>query len=623
VQTVPLYPVRSTVERRNAWAAVTVFYVVELTQWSFVCLFVFQVFRECFRPILPSFTSRLNSIYSSDPLGPKKGSLQAISKIYESILQFLSLAYETMVGGWMDMADFSSGASSQGPKLYKDLMEIFVLVASPFSEYQKNLSKLESKYLGEQTQQLAKEIQQATMAVSGAGASLEVLQAATDRLQDLSTTVFPLAESAVARFELLNGGFAAMNALSAIDRLLAGHAGELAIAVHKLSAAMNSDDQLLADSFDEQHVLWALEVLKVAGSFCRYMRSLEGKSRERLFLLCERVAANSSNEKALQEAYEKTAGGGKSSFQLSDSMSVVEIDSLLTKVVCVGQEGEEFDAAYAALQRVAVREDTAVALYPDAEESAKRLISSCHTFVYDVCSSVPRLYLSGISSMSAWKEGSGKESFESYGTLPQEFITHVGEHMLSLVQALEPFASDKEALSLANEVMDGVRRVAQQPWLDFIAASGCVGSENVARTLMDGKELNGIVFGGTVIDGEDDEDDEEQDEDAKAVTAFCNAWLDVVGLAVTGRLLERVMRIPFLTKKGCEHIHADLGYLVNVFSALGVSGHPHPLLGHIAELATVDKETLSDRIAALDRNNSITSLLRSIEERFAAMRGSS
>jgi hypothetical protein len=73
--------------------------------------------------------------------------------------------------------------------------------------------------------------------------------------------------------------------------------------------------------------------------------------------------------------------------------------------------------------------------------------------------------------MSAWEEAAGTHNFSSYGMLPQEYITQVGEHMLALVQALEPFASDKEALSLANEVMDGVRRVAQQPWLDFMAAS--------------------------------------------------------------------------------------------------------------------------------------------------------
>ena len=167
--------------------------------------------------------------------------------------------------------------------------------------------------------------------------------------------------------------------------------GEVGAVVHGcwLSVIVTSDDQLLADSFDEQHVLYALEVLKVAGSFTRYMRSLEGKSRERLLLLCKRIAAHSAREKQLQEAREMTASGGKSSFQLSDTMSVVEIHSLLTKAVCVGSDDEESSLAIAALQRLVVQEEHAVALHPEAEETAKRLVSSCHIFVYDVSSSVP------------------------------------------------------------------------------------------------------------------------------------------------------------------------------------------------------------------------------------------
>jgi hypothetical protein len=220
------------------------------------------------------------------------------------------------------------------------------------------------------------------------------------------------------------------------------------------------------------------------------------------------------------------------------TMLVAEIHSLLTKALCAGSDDEESNLAIAALQRLVVQEEHAVALHPEAEETAKRLVSSCHIFVYDVCSSVPRLHLGGISPM---------------------------------------------------------------------------------------KDLIGLVLGNAVVEGEVEEDeDEEQDDDAKALTAFCNAWLDVMGLAVTGRLLEQIMRIPLLTKNGCEHLHANLGYLENVFSAIGVAGHPHPLLGHIAGLATVDIDIMLDRtISALDQKDSIASLLRSIEKRFVAMRGSS
>ena len=122
-------------------------------------------------------------------------------------------------------------------------------------------------------------------------------------------------------------------------------------------------------------------------------------------------------------------------------------------------------------------------------------------------------------------------------------------------------------------------------------------------------------------DEEGEELEEDADEQERAITAFCNSWLDVVGLAVTGRLLERIMRIPSLTQKGCEHLNADLTYLVNVFSALGVSGHPHPLLGHVAELAVLDGDTLSDRISSRNLTHPLDAALAAMEERLAAIRG--
>jgi hypothetical protein len=135
---------------------------------------------------------------------------------------------------------------------------------------------------------------------------------------------------------------------------------------------------------------------------------------------------------------------------------------------------------------------------------------------------------------------------------------------------------------------------------------------------MDGKDIRGRVLGGVAV--EEEEDIEGEDSAAKASTEFCNAWLDVVGLAVTGRLLERIMRIPSLTLKGCEHLNADLNYLVNVFSALGVADHPHPLVSHLAELAILDGDMLAQRISGLDRSDRVDDSLAAVEERLAAIR---
>jgi hypothetical protein len=338
--------------------------------------------------------------------------------------------------------------------------------------------------------------------------------------------------------------------------------------------------------------------------------------------LRERMASHSAQARKVKEASLKTAPKtGMGSFVLPDSLSVVEIDSLLTQAICDDTDLDEMSASYTVLQRLTADDRGIVPLYPEADEATKRLANSCHTFVFDVCSSVPRYHLSGMGSMTCWREEAVEESIASYGTLPQTYITQIGEHMLALVQALEPFASESDALALANEVMDGLRDVAVRPWRDFLDASGSSDSDQIVRALMDGKELAEFALGYAEMLEDEEDLEEEEDEAMRKSSAFCNAWLDVVGLAVAGRLLERIMRIPSLTPKGCEHLNADLNYLVNVFSALGVSGHPHPLLGHIAEIAMLSGEDLALQMAARDRSNPVQMSLLSIEERVAAMRG--
>jgi hypothetical protein len=516
------------------------------------------------------------------------------------------LAYESVAGGWLDVAEATSIDSKA---LYEDVTACFMTIASPFVTYQERLSTLEENHSGVAKRVVAKEFQQTASSVN-ATASLVTLQDATERLKGLAPFIFPLAESAVARFELLNGGFRATQALSTVDKLLAGHADELAIAVRTLSAAMTANENRLAENFDEQHVLCALEVLKVAGSFRRDLLAFEAKTRDRLGVLSERMAAYAAQKKELE-------GNSGSSFPMPDSMSAVEIDSMLTSAVCSEPHDDESHESFSVLQRLA-SSDNPIALYPEADEATARLARSCHTFVFDVCSSVPRKHLADMPSMSTWREKAGAGSYDSYGTLPQPYITSVGEHMLALVQALEPFVSDPEALALANEVMDNVRSVALQPWREFMAAAGASESDSVIQSLIDGKALADSVLVGSIVE---EEEEAVEDDTNKEGTIFCNAWLDVVGLAVTGHLLERIMRIQQLSPKGCEHLSADLNYLINVLSALGVSGHPHPLVNHFAELAMMDGLTLQQQIMARDRNVPLTAALRAAEMRIASTRG--
>jgi hypothetical protein len=196
--------------------------------------------------------------------------------------------------------------------------------------------------------------------------------------------------------------------------------------------------------------------------------------------------------------------------------------------------------------------------------------------------------------------------------------------MLALVQALEPFASDSEALGLANEVMDGVREVAVQPWKEFVAAAGCSSTRSddseTLSELMVGKTL--VKFLSNDDDAVEDAANEQEEEEEDPSTVFCNQWLDVVGMAVTGRLLERSMRIPRLGKKGAEHLAADLNYIRNVFTALGVSGHPNPLLQHAAQLASMNQDLFREMTREGDTTSSgVLEVIHKMRDRMAYVKG--
>ena len=284
--------------------------------------------RECFRPILPSFQSRLESMFSSNPSLQSKGSLESICASYESTLRFLSLAYELVAGVFLDVSE--SGMAKKGDTgigVYNDMLAVCLQVASPFTNYQQKFAELEGIHLKVSTSLVSKDIHQAVGPVTSSS-GLEVLQDAIERLKDLAPFIFPMTEGSLNRFELLNGGYMVTPALASVDRIVANHIEEVSIAIRTLSAAMTTDNNKLAEAFDEQHVLCALEVLKLAGSCVRDLRNFESKTRDQLSVLAERVAAHIRQEAEVKTASSIKGGKASSSFSLPDSLTVVEIDSI-------------------------------------------------------------------------------------------------------------------------------------------------------------------------------------------------------------------------------------------------------------------------------------------------------
>lgn len=218
--------------------------------------------------------------------------------------------------------------------------------------------------------------------------------------------------------------------------------------------------------------------------------------------------------------------------------------------------------------------------------------------VLDVCWAVPRERLQNCNGLDTWSAETAV-SEDDYGILPQAYISAVGEHLVALVQVLEA--------NCGPSLDTKVPAVCWQPWRELVQSSGVPLSDKLVESLMDGKVLEG--FTDAVYEEYDHEDNH----------AVLNGWLHWVALLVTGRLLERLLRIPALSARGAQQFQADVAYLANVLSALGVNGHPHTLLVHLEQV--IDDDNLADRIAQRQSTtHSLETSLRAMEERLAAMR---
>jgi hypothetical protein len=432
----------------------------------------------------------------------------------------------------------------------------------------------------------------------------------------------------MARFELLCCGFGAPSALDTIDSLLSRHIGELSISIHTLltnilSNEKNVTDHSFSHGFDEQQVQGALDVLKIAGDMRRSLHLFHEKVRDRLNVLAEKV------DTAMEQDVKISKGLSQLNFDstlVPDSMSVADIEVILAIEHCRGKNDSYENTEKSNISKSSFvlsnnLDDCGNFLFPKSLNSLDRLTKSSQSFVFDVCASIPLEHLKEMNSISSWKKEDSILSniaTSSYGTLPQSYITHVGEHLLGLVQALEPFASDKNAMEIAKSAMQGMDYLTTKYWRDFAHAINLVEDDDeFLMSLKKGDKVKNMVL--NLMSNEIDDDDSVDENEAEA-QEFCNQWLDIICSAVTGLLLEKIMRIQYLSRKGCEHLSIDINYIVNVLSALGVNGHPHPLLNHILELTKLSPDELKARMVTVPDDSYG---LRKIESRLLQIRGSS
>eukprot|EP00903_Cladosiphon_okamuranus_P014110 g13116.t1 len=253
---------------------------------------------------------------------------------------------------------------------------------------------------------------------------------------------------------------------------------------------------------------------------------------------------------------------------------------------------------------------------PAPAREVRALAADARSLVFDVCFKPVTSRLDTVPALSTWREEQGGsagvgqgwgadmgDDTEEYDTVPQAYMTQVGEHLLSLLQNLEPFANSDAFQDAVGPTQD-LHLLTEPAWRECGLALDLGESEMMLLESLSGakpptehaddrRPLYGGDEDGDVggkEQGEED-DDEEESEAAK----FCTAWLLCVGSATVGCLLAKVLTLPQLSERGVKHLEADLKYLSNVFHALDLPAPP--VLEHLSVLAGLGRDEAVTHLA--------------------------
>jgi hypothetical protein len=256
-----------------------------------------------------------------------------------------------------------------------------------------------------------------------------------------------------------------------------------------------------------------------------------------------------------------------------------------------------------------------------------RLKSTAGALLFDLCTTAPEKMLADLHTEDVWAQGS--QSKGSGGgdadlaltdnLLPLPAVTQVGEHLLSLVQELETFASsdalpdllcltgDAQTVELAargwrrlRALLDDAKdaaaaaaplvREADYEGVDQLCRrSTCAAAVVVAEKAMFGMQLSRVVEDTAGAATSAGADEAENDAEAAALS-FVNEWLGAVADSTVGLVLAQWLQVPVLSPAGRAQLVVDLEYISNVVQAMGL--RQHPLLVHMRQVLLKDPHSL-------------------------------
>ena len=458
----------------------------------------------------------------------------------------------------------------------------------------------------------------------------DIFSAYGERLVSVADTIAKPSISSMKRSVHLMGGLRVKQAMKSIASSLALFTKQLIKKVEDLRLACgfpNNNDDGVAKSSDEDkdkdpnHIVesWArkiemyemgdrslvpctLRALQATGRLSRRLNEINDAAQELLIELSSQLFRDQSIDKIISSSLKNNSsvGAGFASYLLTNDPNAFS-------------EMRRFIASSSSHTTIAQN------IFASINSPLLRLKSSAGSLLFDLCTSIPDKVIADLANEDVWASGDKAISVIEENLLPQPSITQVGEHMLSLVQELETFASTDalpDLLVLSDEAYSIAS--ASRGWMKLKQLLNLKDNDGVEQICKRSTCISAISsaeksFGSSSSISHDDYTDTVEGGDDEAVVKFVNEWLGAISDAIIGSVLVQICQIAVLSPTGCAQLLTDIGYLENVVSAMGLKHHP--ILNHIKYLLKREPSSLVACMDMMPTRNTVGVALKGIDIR--------
>ena len=376
----------------------------------------------------------------------------------------------------------------------------------------------------------------------------------------------------------------------------------------------------------------ALRALQASGRLSRKVRELDVVAAEALSDLSSNLFKDISLDRAValitshQQLQQATSNAATPTVGIASmNIGTIFANCLLQSDLSAASELRSFlnaSASHHASQTV----------FASVNAALSRLKLQAGTLLFDLCTVAPEKMVADLHAEDVWTQQTG--GGDGMDLLPLHVITQVGEHLLSLVQELETFASsdalpdllcltgDTNNLDLAVrrwrslKVILDARHDSDEGWDQLCRRASCANAVVTAEKSLFGVQLSRVMedlptsttAATTEQIADESVGDETADQDAEAAAlGFVNEWLGAIADSTVGLSVAQWLQVPSLSPAGRSQLVVDLEYLSNVVQAMGL--RQHPLLVHMRQLLLKDPQSLLIAMEAAPARTPVRRLL--------------